>query len=100
MQTADKGGGLILLSWLASVGGFVVCFSADQGWDISVPSGPYAGFRELLWLVAGPIISAASILYVFTRCKVTPRRFLAMMIPSLLTLLEVIFVFMVLIAGG
>lgn len=98
-QKTGKGSGLIVLSWLASILGLPICFIAFIGWSLSATMRPHATMGELLMLFAAPLISAASLLYLIARCKITSRRFAALIVPALLTLVEIVFAFVVWGAG-
>jgi ankyrin repeat protein len=85
---ATGGDGLIILSWGASYFGMLtwaaVSFSVIWG-------GQALAIRDFFALFGPPLVSAAALVYVFARCKVTVGRLLAMIVPALLTLTEFVF---------
>ncbi len=98
-QSIDRGVGLIGLSWAASIGALGFYFWAVMGWGMSATSSPHASFGELLMLAAGPLVSAACLFHVVTRCKITLGRFALMLFPALLTLAEFAFIYIMWKAG-
>jgi hypothetical protein len=89
---ATGGDGLIALSWIVSLSGVPICAGV-------VLLSPWFGgpsIREFFALFGPPLVSAAALVYVCIRCKVTAGRLLAMIVPALLTLAEFVFAFQLL----
>jgi hypothetical protein len=90
---------LTVIAWAAPILAVPVYFFALMGSGMSATSSPHATAGELLMLVAGPSISLAAIVKIFTSGKVKPLKAFGLMVPGLLSLGELAFTLLLWRAG-
>lgn len=82
---------LIVIAWIAPVAAIPAYFLAEMGLGMSATASPHATAGELLILAAGPCVSVGTIVAIVVSGRVKPFTAGALVIPGLLSLVELAF---------
>jgi|SRR5580765_1063706 len=90
--------GLMFLAWIAPIAALPYFFFAVVGWGMST-SSPHATPGELFKLSIGPLVGILALFPLVASNRITFKRNVALLPPALLTLAEILFVFVLWQAG-
>ena len=90
---------MILLAWVASIIGLIVCFFAGLGWGLAATRHPHASVGYLLLLSFGPTFSLTLAIGLNISSKLSLIQFVLTFLPGLLSVLELVFVMVLWHAG-